>query len=283
MFIERAGTDCALEVRNVADALQTGRLDLEGGSRAGGLITHLRDDLVHVVRQEGRPLAVALVDVLIHDLHAADFGAGGAGAGQVVGSRIQNPSGWNVWRRRKPSLGRVRRRARDAGLGTHVSEKDFLVSLCRLETAMRAASCEGGRRVERQRAVRGSGRRLKARRHATWLLREKSVAMGAPGKRSRGAARGVRGAHTHLRVVRMLRGHGRGGLRGELVELPRGDALVHAHGHLLGDEHAVRRSSGRAGTGKRSARGRGARKGRVKRGRSVHGCATDSCTSSRAG
>ena len=194
--------------------------------------------------------------------------------------RIRRLENFRVRKRVGTEAGNARRAL---GRGTYVSEKDFLVFLCRLETAMRAASCEGGRRVERQRAVRGSGRRLKARRHATWLLREKSVAMGAPGKRSRGAARGVRGAHTHLRVVRMLRGHGRGGLRGELVELPRGDALVHAHGHLLGDEHAVRRSSGRAGTGKRSARGRGARKGRVKRGRSVHGCATDSCTSSRAG
>ena len=34
---------------------------------------------------------------------------------------------------------------RALGRGTHVSEKDFLVFLCRLETAIRAASCGGGR------------------------------------------------------------------------------------------------------------------------------------------
>jgi len=35
----------------------------------------------------------------------------------------------------------------------------------------------------------------------------------------------------------VLGSHRRGGLRGELIELGRGDALVDAHGDLLGDEH----------------------------------------------
>jgi hypothetical protein len=35
----------------------------------------------------------------------------------------------------------------------------------------------------------------------------------------------------------MLRGHGRGGLRGELVELARGDALVDSRGDLLRHEY----------------------------------------------
>lgn len=37
---------------------------------------------------------------------------------------------------------------RALGRGTHVSEKDFLVFLCRLETAIRAASCRGHRKEE---------------------------------------------------------------------------------------------------------------------------------------
>jgi hypothetical protein len=37
----------------------------------------------------------------------------------------------------------------------------------------------------------------------------------------------------------VLGGHGRGRLGGELVELAGGDALVHAHRHLLGYQHRV--------------------------------------------
>lgn len=37
----------------------------------------------------------------------------------------------------------------------------------------------------------------------------------------------------------MVRGHGGCGLRGELVELTGGDALVDAGAHLLGDKHRV--------------------------------------------
>ena len=33
-------------------------------------LTHLLDDFVHVVGEQGGPLSVAVVDVLVHDLHA---------------------------------------------------------------------------------------------------------------------------------------------------------------------------------------------------------------------
>ena len=41
---------------------------------------------------------------------------------------------------------------------------------------------------------------------------------------------------TYHRVVRVRRRHRCGGLRGQLIELGRGDALVDARGDLLGDE-----------------------------------------------
>lgn len=44
---------------------------------------------------------------------------------------------------------------------------------------------------------------------------------------------------THHRVVRVRRRHRRGGLRGQLIELGRGDALVDARGDLLGDENLL--------------------------------------------
>jgi len=34
--------------------------------------SHLLDDLVHVIGEQRGPLAVALVDVVVHDLHAVN-------------------------------------------------------------------------------------------------------------------------------------------------------------------------------------------------------------------
>ena len=52
-----------------------------------------------------------------------------------------------------------------------------------------------------------------------------------PGESGRGAA------STYLRVVGVLGGHRRGGLRGEFVELARGDALVDSRGDFLRHEY----------------------------------------------
>ena len=42
---------------------------------------------------------------------------------------------------------------------------------------------------------------------------------------------------TYLRVVGVLGGHRRGGLRGELIQLARGDALVDSRGDFLRHEY----------------------------------------------
>lgn len=49
------------------------------------------------------------------------------------------------WTTRLPLCGEQPMRQKDgrAGRGAHVSEKDLRVLLCRLDTAMRAASCSG--------------------------------------------------------------------------------------------------------------------------------------------
>ena len=87
---------------------------------------------------------------------------------------------------------------------TYVRENDFSVFLCRLETAMRAASCGKG----------GDGR-LGGEEER--LLFEKSrddvivVFL-------------TRNVGSYLRVVGVLGGHGSGRFRGEFIELRGGDA-----------------------------------------------------------
>ena len=120
------------------------------------------------------------------------------------------------------------------GRGTYVSEKDFLVFLCRLETAIRAASCGGGR-IGEVRAGRSA-----LRTFGKSDIRVDNVERGQKpkffrAKRSRRRRRGA--ASTYLRVVGVLGGHRRGGLRGELIQLAGGDALVDSRGDFLCHEY----------------------------------------------
>ena len=125
----------------------------------------------HAVGQQGGPLAVALVHVLVHLLHAVVFQRR-AGSFDGQSGVARDARGERRRARRRGSFGRSFSKPRDTdtrasdvwkpagsetrgteagnargalGRGTYVSEKDFLVFLCRLETAIRAASCEGGR------------------------------------------------------------------------------------------------------------------------------------------
>ena len=93
-----------------------------------------------------------------------------------------------------------------------MSEKDLRVFLCRLDTAMRAASC----------------------------IAAETRNTSAPCNADEASVR----ASTHHRVVRVVGSHRRRRLRGKLVQLAGGDALVHAGRHLLRHQHLCRRARG---------------------------------------
>jgi hypothetical protein len=94
-----------------------------------------------------------------------------------------------------------------------VSLNDLRVFLCRLETAMRAASW------------------------GFWCLGFGFEVWLSVGARREAASAAARRENTHQRIVRVRRGHGGGRLGGELVQLGGRDAAVDAGRHLLRDEH----------------------------------------------
>lgn len=117
-----------------------------------------------------------------------------------------------------------------------------MVLLWRLETAMRAASCDTRERRERGMHdvsdTRGSEHRgKKLFRGETSAPPRKKGKNSVPVTSARVWQARVRARRAHLRVVRVLGRHGRGGLGRELIELAGGDTLVHANRHLLGHQH----------------------------------------------
>ena len=85
---------------------------------------HLHDDLVHIIGDQGGLVVVLGVAVGVHDLDTAERTA------CMNGERWLRQNAWGYAGSRRQ--------------GTHVSVKDFIVFLCRLEMAMRAASYRWG-------------------------------------------------------------------------------------------------------------------------------------------
>ena len=137
---------------------------------------HLDNELKDVVGYERRRLVVFGVDVAVHDFHPA---------GTLPGITSLCPAAQKIF-----------------NTFTHVSEKDLSVFLCRLETAMRAASC----RAQRRQLV------LPSTCHKLGKL-------------------------PHHRVVRVCGRHGRSRLCSKLIQLARGYPLVDARRHLLGNQN----------------------------------------------
>lgn len=155
---------------------------------------------------------------------------------------------------------------------THVSLNDLSVSLCRLETAMRAASCEGcggaGERVSAGGlaacAAAGGGGRLSVSIYEREACAPHAPAAPAPqwrasSQRTHSSAAPISGrcrclpsaigrllarqspsaaaALSHQRIIGVRRRHRRRGFGSELIQLAGGHALVHAGGDLLRYQH----------------------------------------------
>ena len=123
------------------------RAVLGGKPPAEHAAAHLHDRVVELLRDQGGRLVVLGVDVVIHQPHTVVKGAGGPGQVCVQGPRRGGGNGGERVVLAAAGIfapGRTQRGHWPLALRAppaHVSLKLLSVFLCKLDTAMRAASC----------------------------------------------------------------------------------------------------------------------------------------------